>query len=231
MKRVLLISTFILCLGGTAISQTPLTGMLPADRFMIDVFTDVWQNTPEGMSTNTINRGITISLMKDFPLGSSSFSFAAGAGFTGHNLYSDHYYTHNEDIEGSYFDFAPIDETDQEIRKNKLSLNYLNVPLEIRFRTGNTARSIRLTAGLRAGILVNAHTKTHLEFEDDDYPEEVEYKMHQLDNLEAFRLGVTARVGYGRFNINGYLPLTNIFEGNTVEDMNFFSLGITLSLY
>ncbi|MFO7978622.1 MAG: outer membrane beta-barrel protein [Bacteroidales bacterium] len=230
MKRVLLISIFFLFLGGATIGQSPVTGMLPADRLMVDIFTDVWQNTPDGMSTNTINRGITISMMKDFPLGSSSFSFAAGAGFTGHNLYSDHYYTY-DDTDGRYFDFVPIDETEGEIKKNKLSLNYLNVPLEIRFRTGTAPRTMRVTAGLRAGVLVNAHTKHHFEFEDDDYPEEIEYKLHQLDNIEAFRLGVTARVGYGRFNINAYMPLTNIFEGNTVEDMNFFSVGLTLSLY
>lgn len=230
MKRVLMISTFFLAFSATTIGQTPVIGMLPADRFMVDLFTDVWHNTPEGMTTNTINRGVTVSIMKDFPLGNSSFSFAAGAGFTGHNLYSDHYYTY-DDTEGDYFDFIPIDETEGEIKKNKLSLNYLNVPLEIRFRTGNVPNVIRLTAGLRAGLLVNAHTKHHFEYEDDEYPEELKYKLHELENIENFRLGVIARIGYGRFNINGYLPLTNIFEGNTVEDMNFFSVGVTFSLY
>lgn len=231
MKRVLMISTFVMIFGGATIGQTPVIGMLPADRFMVDLFTDVWQNTPDGMSTNTINRGITVSMMKDFPLGTSSFSFAAGVGFTGHNLYSDHYYTHDEEMEGQFFDFSPIDETEGEIKKNKLSLNYLNVPLEIRFRSRNAPQTIRLTAGLRAGVLVDAHTKHRFEYEDDDYPGEVEFKEKQLENIETFRLGITARIGYGRININGYMPLTNIFEGNSVEDMNFFSVGLTLSLY
>ena len=210
-------------------SQNPLTGMYPSDRFLFDLFTDIWQNTPDEMNTNTINRGISINLYQDFPLGTSPFSFAAGLGFTSHNLYSDHQYTFS--FEDGNYDFYPAEDENFNLRKNKLSLNYLTVPVEFRFRSRTAPRSFRLYAGMRAGYQINAHTKYHYSDTPQGVPEEIKIKEHKLENLQKFQFGLTGRIGYGRVNLNAYFPLTNIFDGNSVEDMRPISLGITLIMY
>lgn len=230
MKRLIIISLLFITFTGKSFSQTPITGMYPADRFMFDIFTDIWQNLPDNMSTNTINRGINIAMYQDFPIGSSSFSFGAGLGFTGHNLYSDNYYMENL-LEGDFFTFFPIDETGGDIRKNKLSLNYLNIPLELRFRSRTVPHVFRVSAGLRAGVLVNAHTKHHFRNDGDAFPEDIKFKQQKLENIQTFQFGITGRVGYRRINLYGYFPLNDIFEGNGLEEMRPISVGLSFILY
>ena len=249
MKRILILFSALILTSGSLFAQDDMQEIPDefvsgtSDRFMIDLFSDIWSNTPEAMDINTINRGISISMMQDFRLGYSPFSVAAGLGFTSHNLYSDHAYEFTSmswlsswPQPGTY-DFHPIDETWNDIKKNKLSLNYLNVPLEFRYRNNNLPKTFRIYAGLRLGYLINAHTKVHIvskeENLDDSIQNEWKYKELKLGNLEKLQAGVTARIGYGRLNLFGYLPLTEIFKDNYSAELGMkpVSVGITFIVY
>lgn len=212
-------------------------------RLMVDLFTDLWSNAPEDMDINGINRGINISMMQDFRLGFSPFSVATGLGISSHNLYSDHFYEYIIDWWSSAwpqpgtFDFTKIDEDYGDIKKNKLSLNYLNIPLEFRYRNTNLPKTFRIHAGLRLGYLINAHTKTHIKNEDGilgpDTYNHWKYKAHKLGNLEKFQAGITGKIGYGRLSLFGYFPLTEIFKDNLPAELGMkpISVGISLIVY
>lgn len=228
--------------------------MHPSDRFFVTLFTDAWQNVPGDMDLRTIQRGINISAMQDMPMGRSNFSIAAGLEFSSHNLYSDHHYLFYPDL--SYqphllialqekYDFAPLR---RDYDKNKLSLNYLEVPVQFRYRTRGLNRTFRIYAGMKAGYLVNAHTKyegksQYLELDgiytsgeaaalvSDTSNKEVKTKEHKLGNLVDYRIGLTAMVGYGSVNLHLYYPLTSVFEDNSASDMYPLSLGITWILF
>lgn len=240
MKRFFIFLTATWLLAGTAFAQDDLLRGR-SDRFMIDLFTDIWSNAPENMDMNTINRGINITMMQEFRLGNSPISFATGLGIASHNLYSDHFFGYAPIFWSSTypqpgaFDFSPIDESNAELKKNKLNLNYLNIPLELRYRNNNLPHTFRITAGVRAGYLVNAHTKTHIKYDDgilwQTSQTEFKLKEHKLGNLEKFQFGLSGRIGYGRINLNAYLPLTKIFKDNSVTDMKPFSLGLTFIIY
>lgn len=240
MKRLFIVLAALTITAGSAFAQDEfITGR--SDRLIFDLFTDIWSNAPSGMEMNTINRGVNVSMMQDFRLGSSSFSFATGLGFASHNLYSDHFYDFTSISYSSTFpqpgtfDFSKIDDWLGEVKKNKISLNYLNIPLEFRYRNNSLPSTFRVAAGIRAGYLVNAHTKTHIVNDEGvfgaGFQEEWKYKEHKLGNIEKFQFGVTGRIGYGRVNLNAYLPLTNIFKGNSVTDMKPFSVGLTFIVY
>ncbi|MFP4064167.1 MAG: porin family protein [Bacteroidales bacterium] len=222
--------------------------MHPSDRFFVTLFTDAWQNVPDEMDLSTIQRGINISAMQDMPMGRSNFSIAAGLEFSSHNLYSDHRYLFYPDhplSQEEKYDFAPLR---RDYDKNKLSLNYLEVPVQFRYRTRGLNRTFRIYAGIKAGYLVNAHTKyegkdnyllqdgIHLyeELEDllsDTYTREIKTKEHRLGNLADYRIGLTAMVGYGSLNLHLYYPLTKIFEDNSASDMYPVSVGVSLILF
>lgn len=240
MKRIFfVIAALVLTLSKAQAEDVFLTGR--SDRLMIDIFTDIWRNAPENMDMNTINRGVNITMMQEFRLGTSPISFATGLGIASHNLYSDHDFGFVPMSQSSTwpqpgtFDFTPIDDSNAEIKKNKLNLNYLNLPLEFRYRNENLPHTFRITAGVRAGYLINAHTKTHITNENGVFgpfsPKEWKQKVHKLGNLEKFQFGITGRIGYGRVNLNAYLPLTNIFKENNVTDMKPFSVGLTFIVY
>ncbi len=219
MKKNILIFTVLTLIFAVSFAQDP-TKMRPQDRFILGVFSDVWTDLPGDMNTNTINRGMSIEYIQEFPISTSNFSIAAGLGFSSHNLYSDNWYTRTDDSH----DFMQIPDN-IESNINKLSLNYLNVPVEFRFRTRNTSKTFRIHAGVKGGLLVNAHTKYTGESEFDD--RETKRKEGKLDNIETFLLGFHGRIGYGRFNLNTFIPITSIFEGNNAQNASFMSIGLS----
>ncbi len=227
-KQWLITCLCLLLLSSKGLAFEP-PRMHPTDRFMLVLFTDIWQDEPGEMDLRSLQRGVSIKAMQDMPLGRTNFSVAAGLGFTSHNLYSDHRYLYNPAWD--HFDFYPIT-TDYD--KNKLSLNYLEVPVEFRFRTRDINRRFRLYTGLKAGYLVNAHTKYEGKSDhDQDHAggRRVKLKEHRLDNIASYRIGLTAMLGYRSVNIHLYYPLTNVFEDNSAEEMNAISLGVTLILF
>ncbi len=246
MKNVFLITCLMFVIAVSAAHAFEPPRMHPDDRFIVTLFTDIWQDVPDDMDIKAIQRGISIDAMQDMPLGRSSFSVAAGIGFTSHNLYSDQRYLYNA-IEEKH-DFYPVN---LDYDKNKISLNYLDVPVQLRYRTRDTERTFRIHAGMKAGYLVNAHTKyegktymgpmgmqfpDHPDAEGFDPPDQLverttKVKEHNLENIASYRIGLTAMVGYGRFNVYFYYPLTDIFEDNSAEDMRPLSLGVSLILF
>jgi hypothetical protein len=210
------------------IEEITISKMRPADRLILGVFTDIWQDLPSGMKTLAINRGITIDYLQEFPISTSNFSVAAGLGFASHNLYSDHVYF-DRDQTGAH-EFLPVgDIYSTEYSNNKLSLNYINIPLEIRFRTRNTKHAFRIHAGIKAGLLVSAHTKYVGEIAPDK--RETKLKEKKLENIEPFLVGFHGRIGYGRVNLNTFISLTDIFTENNAANASFMSVGLSFIFF
>lgn len=221
-RKFLLLATLVMVFSGSFAQEA--TKMGPKDRLIISLFTDGWSNLPENMETNTINRGISIDYIQEFPISTSNFSVAAGLGFTSHNLYSDNLYI----SDGDNFNFSPISDG-IDYNNNKLSLNYLNVPVEFRYRTRNTPRTFRIHAGIKGGLLINGHTKYVGEAVSG--ARDIKQKEGKLDNIENFLLGFHGRIGYGRVNLNTFISLTDIFTDNNAADAEFMSLGISFIIF
>lgn len=205
--------------------EVPRTKMRPADHIVVSLFTDVWSGLPDNMDTYLINRGIAFDYLQELPLGTSNFSIAAGLGLSSHNLYSNHTYEWNG--ENNNFDFIPIS-SDTDYNNNKISLNYINIPVELRFRTRNLPKTFRIHAGVKGGYLINAHTKY---FGDNAQGREIKIKQKSLDNIEPFLLGLNGRIGYGRVNVSAFMSLTQLFRENNAQDAEFLSLGLTVILF
>lgn len=227
MKR-LIFSLMVLTIAVSSLNAQDATRMPAADRLIFTAFTDIWSGLPDDMSTQVINRGFGFDYLQEWPLGTSNFSAAAGVGFSFRNLYSDHLYFDPQRT-GSH-DFLPVSEIfSNEYSTNKLSLNYVNVPLELRFRTRNVQRTFRIHAGIKAGLLIDAHTKYTGEY--DSGGREVKIKEKKLENIENFLVGFHARIGYGKINVNTFIPLTDIFKGNSAQPASFMSVGLSFIVF
>ncbi len=225
MKRILIAFVLIVMMGNLSFANDPIR-LRPSERFLLELFTDIWQDEPENMDMNTINRGVGIYFLQDFVLGTSNFSFATGLGFASHNLYSDHYYLFDPETETYNFEAIQAD-----YDKNKLSLNYIDVPVEIRFRTRTLPHTFRLHAGIKGGYMIQAHTKYEGGDEIFQHGNDIKFKEHNLDQIERFRFGITGRIGYGRVTLNAFMPLTDVFYDNNAEDMRPISVGLTFILF
>ena len=235
---------------------SPLAMLDQADRIMVDVFTDIWMNAPDDsvMSIKTINRGASTSILRDFPLGRSNFSFAVGLGIACHNLYSDAWPVRESfrDTTNLPFGYSFTDKTvfvklpdtasglDVGFKNNKLTNVYLDLPIEFRFRTKNEGQKFKFALGFKVGVLLSSHTKYRGDDVLYDYASRswgvrsdltVKHKEYKVPNLEYYRMGPTIRVGWGWVNISAYYSLTKLFKKNKFigPEMYPISVGLTIT--
>lgn len=196
--------------------------------FGLDVYTDLWQDVPSTLEPRTINQGVNVFGTYNFIFGESNFSFSPGIGLGIHNLYSSSLLHVNND--SAYF--VPVEdelseEYLKEFKKSKLVTPYLDIPLEIRFKSKS---NFRIALGFKFGFLLRAYTK----YKGDDYLEELQKttiykkKMIYKDYLEQNRYGFIGRIGYKWLNVYGYYQLSSLFVKEKGPEMYPISVGITI---
>jgi hypothetical protein len=110
-------------------------------------------------------------------------------------------------------------------KKNKMTLTYLDIPFEFIYKTRS---NLRFSAGFKVGFLLQSHTK----YRGDDYlngnKNELKVKFFRLRNIDDYRFGVTARIGWKWINAFGYYSLSKIFNKNQGPDLYPISVGISV---
>lgn len=192
------------------------------DMLLVDLNWDRLIGVNSAVNQKWFGRGISVSLMYDYPLQRDGrVSFAAGGAFTSHNYYTDGLVQKSGGTELVKFTKQPSSIKD----RGKISVNYVDVPLEFRFRTAEDKREHRwkLGVGARVGYLIQVHEKT---FDNNDRKS----KLYHYPHVAKFRYGPTVRFGYGAVMLTGYYSLSTFFqEGKSVNDINAFSVGLTIS--
>jgi hypothetical protein len=188
--------------------------------FGMDVFSDLWQSVPDSLDPGTLNPGINVFGTYNYIFGKSNVSFSPGLGLGVHNLFNHSFLYYSEDT--TYFQPIP-DSIDY--KKTKLVVSYLDIPLEIRYKSKS---DFRLAVGFKFGFLLRAHTK----FKGNDYINDnsgvVVYKLSKLSFLEKNRYGFTARIGYKWLNLWGYYQLSTLFQKEYGPEMFPISVGLTI---
>jgi len=205
------------------------------DRLIMELNYNDWLGKPDSIDTKWYGRGINLYFMYDFKLGKQNIvSFAPGLGFSSHNVY------HNTLIVEQSIDSLPnfghtlMLEIPEGIdyRNNKINTNYVEVPVELRFRTkpNQYGKSFKVALGARFGYLFNAHTK----YRGDSFDgsgKTIKYKTFLLPNINKLRFGPSIRIGYGNFSIVSYYALTGVFESDVAPKLNAFSIGLSFNSF
>jgi hypothetical protein len=123
------------------------------------------------------------------------------------------------------------------LKKSQLITNYVDVPLELRFTLNpdDPARSLKISVGGRVGYLYDAFNK--IKYKEGGEIKQLKDK--QNFNLNRFRYGAFAKIGFGSFSLFGYYNLTPLFkdnkgiyhDGKMYNDLNTFTAGISLSSF
>ncbi|MDP4282473.1 MAG: outer membrane beta-barrel protein [Bacteroidota bacterium] len=191
----------------------------------VGMFTDIWMdmssgNVQSGVKSRTINQGVDLLATYNIPFGKSPLSFAIGLGLDCHNLYGNF-------LVDSYSDstkFIKIPDTIK-YKKSKLTITYLTVPIEFRWKTQSM---LTFAVGFKGGMLLGSGTK----YVGDDYifdkEGQMRVKFKKVKNLEQFTYGPTIRFGYRWININAQYMLSSIFNKNNTPEMYPISIGIIL---
>lgn len=196
------------------------------DHVVFDLNTDRFQQMPPGIEQGYFNIGVDVYLFHDHPINKKgTLAWAIGLGFSGvnihHNAEMNYMVDQNQDI---YTHWKPYPEG-LDYKKNKINLNYVEVPFELRIRSMKESEEDRMTTnfrlylGFKGGYLVNSHTK----YKDD----ESKVKVFNIKNLLTYRYGPTIRIGFKKIAFHGFYSLTSIFEDGKGPALYPFSIGLT----
>ncbi len=224
-KLFILTASFIFALS--AIASPPdstVTKKKPAaakDRILIGAGFANWLNAPAGVNVKFAgSRSFDAAVMYDQPLGTSPISLALGLGFSAQNISSNAQFKDTLGVTS----LAPYaDSVYSDIKRNKISMSYLTVPFELRFRSkpDKAYRRWNVAAGFKFGLLVQSHSK----YQDSN----VKTKSYPVDNLNLLNYGPTFRFGYGQVSLYGYYALSNVFENGKGPWVTPFNFGLVLA--
>lgn len=184
----------------------------------VTVFNDFWMEGPEGIDSRFVNLGSNIAFAYNHRLGKSPLFLSIGAGLAMHNYYSD---GQIDDIKADTITFSKIS---QDYKKSKMSMVYLDIPFEFRFKTKG---GFRMAVGFKAGYLIDSKIK----YKGDRGPNDqtlIKVKSKGVNQLEPWKYGPTFRVGYKWINLWGYYQLSGMFTKDRGPDLYPVSVGIMI---
>lgn len=116
-----------------------------------------------------------------------------------------------------------------DLRKNKLKLAYLTVPVMLEFNTSrHRDDSFHIAAGLVGGLRIGSKYKQ--KFKDRETGEVDKLKVKSDFNVAPFKLDAMARVGFGWFTLFGSYSITELFEDSHNPEIHPFSAGISFAI-
>lgn len=205
----------------------------PGDHFMIQFSSDHWNGMPDSISSHQsgFSKGFNAYVMLDKPFKSSPrFSIGLGLGIGSSNI---SFKKMNVDIKSntSKLPFIATDSTNH-FKKYKLSLSYLELPLEFRFASNPSSlnKSWKVALGAKVGTIINAHTKgKELQNKNNALLNDYIQKENSKKFFNGTRFMGTARVGYGIISLFGAYQLNNVLKDVAGPPMKLYQVGITLS--
>ncbi len=187
------------------------------DAVVFDLTSTLWKNAPVGIIQQPLKSiGFNISLFADRPLGYSPFAFAFGISYSVENLQNNGVFVSSNITNTT--NIAPLQVP---YLSNRLTTEWFDIPIELRLRTKGRG-PFRIYLGAKAGVnITNYHQFIDGETKTRDY---------HIKNLNWYRYGVYARIGYAMFNVYGYYSLSDMFELNKGPQMAPVSVGLSLLL-
>lgn len=100
-----------------------------------------------------------------------------------------------------------------DIRKSKLATTYLDIPVEIRWRSlkYDSKRSFKVAVGGKIGFMLDTHTKVKY----DEFGEKKIRKQKEDFGISKIRYGLYGKVGYGNAYLFYYYSLSQLFDGSS----------------
>jgi hypothetical protein len=177
------------------------------DQFYFGVTYNILNNKPIGVSQNSFSTGLNLGLLRDFPVNKKrTVAIAPGLGFSFNN-YKQNLVIQESDGVINYGTIAANTNYD----KNKLTLCYVDVPVEFRWRTSTyeSHKFWRIYSGFKFSYLVLNRSR----YSSD----QASYKVSNNADINKIQYGVYLATGWNQWNFYAYYGLQNIFKKGTLN--------------
>ncbi len=201
------------------------------DHFMFQVGYTNWNNKPDSIHTTGLPRTFNFYIMLDFPFKTNPhLSVAIGPGVSSDNMFFNKTYIGLKD-HTTTIRFQDLSDTSH-FKKYKLNTTFLEVPVELRFRSNpdNDAKSVKFALGAKVAYLINAHTKGKT-FLDKSGKTLFTYidKQSSTAFFNTTRLSGEARFGYGHFSLFATYAITALFKDGFGPQVHPVTFGLSVS--
>ena len=199
------------------------------DRIVVNFNFDNWfHKETGGFTSKWYSRGIDIYFMYDMPFKKAPISFAPGIGFSTSNIYNN---SHLIVDTAGVASFIPITAYTTNYKLVKFTTNYIDIPLELRFRTKPLAADMRfkVAVGFKFGFKIDSYTKEKRNDLSADATYERIITKGFKNQVNLFRAGPTFRLGYGPVNLNMFLNVISVFKKGKGPEVMPFSVGLSIN--
>jgi len=194
------------------------------NNFLDDDFTLSREGDADFMDLNTGRSwGVNLNFAQySLGFGTSYFGAVTGLGLEFNNYFFDNNNTIAE-IEDQVVG-VPLE--GENLAKSKLTTTFLRIPvlLEGQFPRTHRGKRVFISAGVISGIKLGSHTKVVFDDNGKD-------KSKDKDdfNINPFRIGLTARLGYGCFALYSDYYFTPMFVREKGPELHPFNVGLALT--
>ena len=198
------------------------------DQFYFNLTYNNLENIPEGLRQNKFSTGISFGFLRDMPINKKrTFSIALGLGYSTAG-YNDNLYTYkSDDGNGNFTRVYEIISGDTYYKSNKLSLHYIDVPLEIRWRnsTPESHKFWRIYSGFKVSYMFYDKYK----FVNDIQT----IIIKNNPDLNKIQYGCYLAAGWNTWNFYAYYGLSPLFKSASIngQELKLNSLNIGLQFY
>lgn len=194
------------------------------DRLIVDIVYNDWYGDRPMFDNNWGSIGINTQLMFDVVLTSSNtMSFGWGIGWSKTNNFSSLQLERDFEDGATYLSsFAPGEEP----IRYRFSANYIEVPLELRFRTKGY-QHFKFMIGGKIGYQLNAFDQSVTELDGNVY----KHRLYNFADQNPLRYGATVRVGIRNWALFGEFFFSELFQNDASVYLLPFSFGWSISLF
>ena len=194
------------------------------DRLILDVVYNDWYGDREAFSSPWNSLGFNIAIFSQRVITqANTMSFAYGLSFSHYNNSSSFDLEKNTNqgttnISNTVFG--------SDVISNKFTANYLEIPLELRFRTKGY-KHFKWMIGGKIGYQMNAFTKLRFEEEGVKYMT----KNYNFPDNNRLRYGATVRMGIRNVSLYGAFFFSELFTADESVRLTPLSLGLSFSFF
>lgn len=216
MRFLFLSLIFFSAFGFAQSNEKVVDSLFREDQIYFSISYNFLQNKPDNFSQYSFSAGITTGFLRDFPISKNRhWSIAPGLGYSYNDLKQN-------------IDFLDVSSSSSDvIVRSRLTLHYLELPLEIRWRnaTPESHKFWRIHTGFKVSYLVGGTFSYESKTIGND-----SFKATEIAN--RFQYGAYVAFGFNTWNPYIYYGLNPIFDKNkTTLENNVTAFNVGLKFY
>ncbi len=163
---------------------------------------------------------VNLNLIEEsFNLYKNRVGLVTGLGFS----FNNYQFAHDINFLPAHNEVVGIEDTIKSLKKNKLKMTYLTLPVLLEAQPGRSSR-FHISGGMVFGLRIGSHTRQVYEIDGARYRDRV----YDDFNLNPFRADLNVRIGWGSVNLYASYALLPMFKSSKDPEIYPVSVGLRL---